>query len=314
MGRSEDAARGCAGAISAGLILLFGLLPQALTAQELEPRRWTHLPVGANFAAVGYAFTDGNIFLDSSLLIEGAQAELHTEGLAYIRVLDVLGKTGRIEVMAPYSFGRWEGTLDGEFASVRRGGFGDPRARFAVNLVGPPAQRGPEFSASDGATIVGAALDISAPWGEYRVDRLVNLGSNRWILRPQLGVVHSKGKWTLELTGSAWFFGENSDYFGGVTQKQDPLYALQSHLIYTFRPGLWASLSVGYGEGAHSTINGVKKNDRQSNVLWAASVGFPIDRRHGLKLAFMKGTTSQAIGVNYDRLILAYAYMWGKGL
>ncbi len=53
-------------------------------AQELEPRRWTHLPVGANFAGIGYAYADGNIFLDPSLLIEGAQAQLHSVGLAYI--------------------------------------------------------------------------------------------------------------------------------------------------------------------------------------------------------------------------------------
>ena len=283
-------------------------------AQDLEPRRWTHLPVGANFAGIGYAYTDGNIFLDPSLLIEDAQAQLHSAGLAYIRVLDVLGKTGRIEVLAPYSIGRWEGSLNGEFASVRRNGFGDPRARFAVNLLGPPAQRSSEFSAFNGATIVGAALDVSAPWGEYRSDRLVNLGTNRWVLRPQLGVVHSINKWTVELTGSAWFFDDNSDYFGGVPQKQDPLYALETHLIYTFRPGLWASLSLGYGDGAASTIDGVDRNDRQSNFLWAISVGLPIDRQHGLKLAFMRGATNQDTGVDYDRLILAYVYMWGDGL
>ena len=289
------------------------LLPPSLAAQDLEPRRWTHLPVGANFAAIGYAHTDGNIFLDSSLLIEGAQAKLHSAGLAYIRVLDVLGKTGRIEVMAPYSLGRWEGVLDGEFTSARRTGFGDPRFRVAVSLKGSPAQEISEFSPTTGTTIVGAAVDITAPWGEYRTDRLVNLGSNRWVLRPQIGVVHTRNKWTMELTVSGWFFGENSSYFGGVTQEQDPLYGLQTHLIYTFRPGLWASFSVGYGEGAASAIEGVDRNDRQSNFLWAASVGFPIDRRHGLKLAFMRGTTNRDTGVDYDRLIVAYAYMWGNG-
>ena len=301
------------GAVGLAACLIW-LLPPSLSAQELEPRRWTHLPVGANFVAVGYANTDGNIFLDPSLLIEGAQAKLHSAGLAYIRVLDVLGKTGRVEVMAPYSLGRWEGLLDGEFASVRRTGFGDPRFRFAVNLKGSPAQRISEFSPSGSTTLIGAALDVTAPWGEYRTDRLVNLGSNRWVLRPQIGVVHTRDKWTMELTASGWFFGENNSYFGGVTQKQDPLYGLQTHLIYTFRPGLWASLSLGYGEGAASTIEGVDRNDRQSNVLWAASVGFPIDRRHGLKLAFMRGTTNQNTGVDYDRLILSYAYMWGHGL
>jgi hypothetical protein len=285
-----------------------------LLAQELEPRRWTHLPVGANFGAVGYANTDGNIFLDPSLLIEGAQAKLHSAGLSYIRVVDVLGKTGRLEFLAPYSAGRWEGLLDGEFASVRRTGFGDPRARIAVNLLGPPAQRISEFSPSPGSSIVGAALDITAPWGEYRTDRLVNLGSNRWVLRPQIGAVRNQGNWTFELTASAWIFGDNDNYFGNVLREQEPLYGLQTHAIYTFRPGLWASFSIGYGEGATSTIDGVDRDDRQSNLLWAASFGFPLDRRHGFKVAFMRGTTNQDIGVDYDRLIVAYSYMWGDGL
>ena len=303
-----------AGAAGPLTLCLIFLLSKELPAQELEPRRWTHLPVGANFAAVGYANTDGNIFLDPSLLIEGAQAKLHSAGLSYIRVVDVLGKTGRIEVLAPYSAGRWEGILDGEFASARRTGFGDPRARFAVNLFGPPAQRISDFSPSQGSTIVGVALDVAAPWGEYRSDRLVNLGSNRWVMRPQIGAVHTRGKWTFELTGSAWIFGDNKNYFGEALQEQEPLYGLQTHLIYTFRPGLWASLSLGYGEGAASTIEGIDRDDRQSNFLWAASVGFPIDRRHGLKLAFMKGTTNQDTGVDYDRLIVGYSYLWGDGL
>lgn len=298
---------------SACVACLLCLVVRPAVAQELEPRRWSHLPVGANFVSAGYANTDGNIFLDPSLLIEGAQAEIHSGGLAYVRVLDVLGKSGRIDVVAPYSAGRWEGTVDGEFASVRRTGFGDPRVRFAVNLLGSPAQSIEEFGQFTAKTIVGVALDVTAPFGEYRSDRLINLGSNRWVLRPQMGVVHSVNKWTFELTGSAWYFAENDDYYQGTRRKQEPLYALQTHLIYTFRPGLWASLSAGYGAGARSNIDGVRGNDHQSNVLWAASLGFPFDRRHGFKLALMKGATNSATGVDYDRLIFGYSYMWGDG-
>jgi hypothetical protein len=311
---SQELARSFRIAASIRLIWLSFFLPCFSAAQELEPRRWTHLPVGANFAGVGYAYTDGNIFLDPAVLIEGAKANVNSSAFAYIRSLDILGKTGRVELMAPYSVGRWEGVVNGEFASVRRNGFGDPRVRLAVNLSGSPAQSVSEFSPSGDGTIFGAALDISAPWGEYRSDRLANLGSNRWVLTPQLGVVHTRGQWAFEVTGSVFLYGDNDEYFGEVLLEQDPLFALQSHAIYTFRPGLWASLSVGIGERARSTVDGVEQNNRQSNVLWAASVGIPIDRRQGVKIAFMKGTTSRAFGVDYDRLILAYSFMWGDGL
>ena len=54
------------------------LMTQVAVSQELEPRRWSHLPVGANFATAGYVYTDADIFLDPALQIDDAHAEIHT--------------------------------------------------------------------------------------------------------------------------------------------------------------------------------------------------------------------------------------------
>ncbi len=211
-------------------------------AQELEPRRWSHLPAGINFAALAYAYTDGNIFLDPAILVEDAQAEIHSLGLGYIRTFGLFGKSARVDVVAPFSNGYWEGQIDGEFASTRRQGFGDPRVRLAINFFGSPAQTPAEFAGYRTNTVAGAALEVTVPIGEYFEDRLVNLGSNRWVFRPMIGIVHTRGKWDFEATASAWFYGDNDDYqFAGRTLEQDPMYAIQLHLIHTFRPGLWAS-------------------------------------------------------------------------
>ena len=32
-------------------------------AQDIEPRRWSHLPIGGNFGGAGYAYTTGEIYL-----------------------------------------------------------------------------------------------------------------------------------------------------------------------------------------------------------------------------------------------------------
>ena len=170
------------------------LLAQSATAQELEPRRWTHLPVGVNFAGVGYVYSDLDIYFSPTLEIEDASGDMHTVAFSYTRALDVFGKSGRVDVLLPYSNGRWEGLLEGEPASTRRSGFNDPRVRFAVNLYGSPAQRGAEFQRFKVNTIVGAAVEITAPLGEYQDDKLINLGQNRWRIRPQLGVVHNWDK------------------------------------------------------------------------------------------------------------------------
>ena len=280
-------------------------------AQEVEPRRWSHLPVGANFASVGYVYSDVDIFVDPALQLEDVRAEMHAAVFSYVRALDVFGKSGRIDFLVPYSMGRWEGLVQGEPASTRRSGFNDPRFRFAVNLLGSPAQRGAAFRQFKVNTIVGAALEITAPLGEYQEDKLINLGGNRWIIRPQIGVVHNWDKWAAEITMSAWFYTDNDDFNGGQTREWDPLFSVQSHLIYTFRPGLWASLSAAYGDGAGSTINGVEARDRIGKFLWAAGLGFPIDRRQGFSIVYMSGETTKDTGDDFGRVIVSYSMMWG---
>jgi hypothetical protein len=287
------------------------LAPVISYGQELEPRRWSHLPVGANFFGAAYSYTDTDILLDPALQIEDARGDIHTVVFGYIRALDVFGKSGRIDVLVPYSNGRWEGMLEGEPASTRRSGFNDPRVRFAVNLLGSPAQRGAEFLNYEVNTIVGAAVEVTLPLGEYQEDKLINLGQNRWIIRPQLGVVTNWGKWAAELTGSVWFYTDNDDLGGDQTREQDPLYSLQTHLIYTFRPGLWMSGSLAYGSGAQSRIDGVRANDRTSKLLYALSFGVPINSRQGLKLAFVGGSTREDRGNDFNRVLLAYSLMWG---
>jgi len=293
-------------------LLVIGLLCfQAVMAQEVEPRRWTHLPVGGNFAGVGYAYSNVDIFFNPALQLENVNAEIHTMATSYVRALNVFGKSGRIDVLIPYSVGRWDGLLQGEPASTRRSGFNDPRLRFAVNLIGPPAQRGADFRPFTAGTILGVALEVSPPLGEYSEDKLINLGSNQWVIRPQIGVVHSWGKWSAELTGSVFFYTDNDDFFDDTELELDPLPALQGHLIYTFRPGLWASLSTAYGAGAESTIDGVDVNDKKGKYLLAASFGYPLTRRQGVRITYLRGRATENVGSDADRLLLVYSIMWG---
>ena len=282
-----------------------------LEAQELEPRRWSHLPIGANFAGFGYAYSDYDIAFEPAVEIESARADVHTLVASYVRVLEVFGREGRVDFLLPYSTGRWEGLLEGEPASTRRNGFNDPRVRFAVNLFGSEPQRGADFRVEPVNTIVGAALEVIAPLGEYNEDRLINLGANQWVIRPQIGFVHTRNRWAAELTGSVWFYTDNDEFFDDNTRERDPLLSIQGHLVYTFRPGLWASLSAAWGEGGQSTISGQSSGDKIEKALWAISVGLPVTRRQGIKLAYVGGGTEATTGDDFSRLLMAYSVMWG---
>jgi hypothetical protein len=107
-------------------------------------------------------------------------------------------------------------------------------------------------------------------------DKLINLGHNRFSFRPQIGVVHARGKWSFEATGAVSFFTVNDNFFDGGTFEQAPYFTFQGHVIHTFRPGFWARASVGYGFGGQTKVNGVDNNDRKGALAWSVSAGYPI--------------------------------------
>jgi hypothetical protein len=280
-------------------------------AQDTEPRRWTNLPTGLNFIGVGYAYTEGDILFDPVLRIEAASFKLHSSVFSYIRTLAVAGRSARVDFTLPYAAGRWEGTVDGEWTHLRRRGPGDARARFSMLLYGAPARTPQEFAQSAKSnTIVGAAVSLTMPTGDYNSGRLINLGANRWVVRPQLGVTHTRGKWMGEFTGSVFLYSDNNQFWRGSRLVSDPLFAAQAHLIYNFRPGLWASLSTAYGWGARATIDGKAKDNRTGNWLTALSLGVPISRKQAIKFSWVNARTQRVVGSDTDSLVVAYSVMF----
>lgn len=46
--------------LAVALLLAAIVLPDQLKAQDLEPRRWGHLPTGVTVVGVGYAYTENH--------------------------------------------------------------------------------------------------------------------------------------------------------------------------------------------------------------------------------------------------------------
>ena len=144
------------------------------------------------------------------------------------------------------------------------------------------------------------------PWGEYYPDRLINLGDNRLVIRPQLGVTHTRGRWTAELTGSVFIYGDNDEFRGANRLSKDDLWALQAHVIYQIKPGYWVSASTAYGEGADSAINGVRGSNRVENWLSSFNFGIPLSRTQGLKFSWLRTRTQNATGADTDSFGVAW--------
>lgn len=293
--------------------LALGWVGMAATvnAQDLEPRRWTPLPIGTKILGAGYAYTTGDLFFDPVLQIEDAEVEVDTLALSYVQSVALFGKPVRFDLLLPWQNAYWSGQLAGQSASTERAGWADPRFRLSVNLLGAPPLAAGDFqqymSNRETTTVLGAALAVTLPWGEYLDDRLLNLGQNRYIVRPQLGLLHTRGPWSFELTGSAFIYSDNDDFYLNSRREQDTLYAMQTHVVRIFKPGLWASVSAGYGWGGRSTIDGDAKRDERGDQLLAISMGLPVAPRQGVKFAYVRGRTGNDAGADTDTFSFAWS-------
>ena len=281
-------------------------------AQDIEPRAYSNAPVGVNFAIAGAVATRGDLSFNSLPL---TNADLRTSSalFAYAQVLDLGGKSGKFDVVVPYTW--LSGTAEYRGQPVERHvhGFGRPAFRLSINLHGAPALGLREFRAWQQDLIIGASLQVSPPWGQYDASRLVNIGSNRWSFKPEIGVSKAMGPWTLEAQAAVTLFTDNHDFFGGNQRSQDPLYSLQGHVIYGFRSGVWLSVDGTYFAGGRSTLNDDLGDDLQQNWRLGATLAIPVDRLNSIKFSASSGVSART-GNNFDALGVAWQHRWGAGL
>jgi len=272
--------------------------------QDVEPRRWTPLPAGLNVVGAGYAHVEGDVFFNPVLQVEDASVSGQATAISYVRSFSVGEKLLRLDVIVPWANMRWSGLLNGASATVSRVGLADPSIRLSMILAGgKPDKLAPSH------TVIGAAIKINVPLGEYLDDKLLNLGENRFVVRPQIGVLHTRGKWSYELTGSVFLYGDNDDFYGGSKLQQDPLYAVQSHIIRTFaRPGYWVALSAAYGRDGRSTVGVAKADDSRRLFLSALAAGIPVGRKQGIKFAYVRSRTNTPTGGDVDTLSVGWSY------
>jgi hypothetical protein len=297
----------------AGLAMAVFFQTGSAGAQSLEPRIYSNTPVGMNFLISGYAYQQGNVLLDPSVPLKDVEATAHTAVLGYSRSLNVWGKSGKIDLLVPYAWLSATGTLNEEGRSRNVSGLADPAVRFSVNLFGSPALTFEEFKNFRQDTIIGVSLMTTVPIGQYDSDKLVNIGTNRWSVKPEVGISQALGRWTFEFAAAAIFFAENDEFLGSKTREQDPIYSFQGHLIYNFPRGIWAALNATYYTGGRTSIDGVKGDDLQRNWRFGTTLTVPLNIHNSLKFYFSSGALTR-IGGDFDLVGVAWLYRWGGGL
>ncbi|MBB3000627.1 hypothetical protein FHX57_002979 [Paraburkholderia tropica] len=278
-------------------------------AQELEPRTYSPSPVGTNFILAGYSHVSGDVLTDPSLPITGVSARINNWLLGYVRTFALANHTASIGLVQPFVSGNLSGLVIGAPTQIHRAGMGDMQVRFALNLFGNPPLEPDVFARTPPATSLGVSLTVQMPTGQYVPSHLVNVGNNRWAFKPEIGLSQPWGDWFFEASVGVWFFTNNTNFFNGQIRRQSPLTVTQLHGGYSFRPGLWLAIDVGYALGGATSVNDASSGTSQANARGGVTLAVPIGHGWSAKLGYSRGFVTRAAG-SYQIVSITVQYRW----
>jgi hypothetical protein len=279
--------------------------PAGASAQDIQPRVYTAAPVGINAVSVGYVYSTGEVLFDRAIPVDDVTGDVHSLTASYSRTFALFDRAARFDLAVPYVSGDWSGQFLDAPAANAKSGLADPVLRLVVPISGAPALGPAEYASFRPRTIVATTLRMGVPLGRYDPDDLVNLGSNRWWAGPQLGVSHIEGPWLVELYAGARFFSANEAFLGTSELTQSPLYTLQLHAGYRFRPGLWLAASTRQSLGGATSVDGGERVSPETNNRVGLTLNIPVRGRYSLRVAGSTGIQA-TIGNDYDTVVAAF--------
>ena len=279
-------------------------------AQDMEPKAYSASPVGVTFLVAGGTRSTGSVVFDPTVPIKDVEAGINGVFLGVGTTFGLFGKLVLVSAALPYAWGEISGLVYEEAHTVTRSGLADTRVKLSVNLVGNPAMRAREFAKAPRRTIVGASLMVTAPAGEYDQTKLINLGTNRWAFKPEVGVAVPLGRWDLDAYLGAWLFTQNADYFpGGLTRSQDPVVALQAHVSYTFKPRLWLAVDSTWYTGGDAQVEDNPPTGAVNNSRLGATLSLPVGQRQSFKVAYSSGVAVRT-GTDFRTIAVGWQWLW----
>ncbi len=289
-------------AIAFGILLGSGTaFPTLSYAQEIEARAYSNAPIGVNFLSAGVVQAkSGNYTLTS-------------EVMSLTHIFDVGGQSGKLTLVLPYGQLTGSSTVGGRTVNASTEGLSDPLIKASVNLYGAPALTLDQFKDYQQDLIIGASLAASVPWGKYDDNQLINVGANRWFIQPGLGISKALGPWRFELAGSGIFYTSNTNFMGGNSLSQNPVYSTQTHAIYYFQNTAWISVDATYFTGGQSYLNGNPISGNQENWRFGSTMSYPVNKNNSIRLSASTGAYSRTNN-SYDLYGISWQYRFGGGL
>lgn len=275
-------------------------------SQDLEPRAYANVPKKLNVAALGYVFMDGNVVTEPSLPISDFKIQSHNLAVSYVRTFGLANKLARVQVSVPFTFMDGSALVAGDLVTGSRTGFADTKVRFGINLLGSPALDKSEFRSFQQKTILGVSLVTSIPTGRYYEDKRVNIGTNRWGVKPEIGISKRFAHVYAEAYGGVWFYTDNNDFLG-KKMEQKPTFSLQAHASYYFKNNMWLGFNTTWFFGGKTIIDGVPEASQIDNWRVGGTFSTPIAKGQSIRFQYHVGAFTNN-GLDYYALSAVYQY------
>ena len=257
-------------------LLLMLLISTGAAAQDLEPRAYSNLPIGQNFLIAAYAHSEGEIAPSPSVPIKDFDLTIDGYVGGYARSIDMWGKSGRVDVVWSRICMKGSAIVNEVKIKGDRCGTSDPQAKLTYLFYGAPAMNLAQYKVTPVSRVIGVSVAVSPPLGDYNNENIINTGSNRWTVKPEIGISNRRGNWSLEASYGVRLFTDNDKYAGQTKLEQDPLYQLQAHAIYHLKQGRWLSVNGNYFWGGETQKDGLGSDDRQENSRIGVTLGLSL--------------------------------------
>jgi hypothetical protein len=302
----------------AASLLAVGALASPQVLAQVPGRFYWHSLVGANAVPLIFNSITGNTnpFDPAHIVVPGASFDATLAMMGYAHTFALGDRSAMAAIILPMGRVSGDASLAGLTASQSASGFGDPMVEFAVNVIGPKAQRNiPDVTRYEPGFSMDLIADLAIPIGEYNSNQALNIGQNRWYGRLGAPIVWQLGDWvpgrrtTLEFLPAVWLFGNNTDYVG-QTLKTDPLFQLDAHLTRDFTANVWGAIDVSWYKGGQATIDGVA-GTKLNNLGGGFTLGYTINDNLNLTVGYKSTFNSNNPGdLRMDGFMISFVYGW----
>jgi Putative MetA-pathway of phenol degradation len=151
-----------------------------------------------------------------------------------------------------------------------------------------------EFPESEGnSSLIGASVYVTAPVGSYDETKLVNVGTHRWSVKPEIALGQRFARrYTLELIGNITFYGDNNDLLVApntrLTLSQSATPGLEAHFMADINDVLEMGASYyifGFGRTSISETGAILAGESTVNTL-RGTLGLRVEKRSVIYLQY----------------------------